>query len=225
MNEPYNVLIIEDHPIIIDVIKKALLEIATTNNNFKFNISTANNCDSAVLEIEEAKKGLPLDLVILDISLPPSSKHKLLSGEDLGVKIKQTFSNVKIIVMTFHSNNYILSNIFKTINPEGFLIKSDIDNKNLREAIMEVLYSSLYYSKTVKKLIRSHMSNQIILDQTDREILYHLSIGAKTKDLPNSVNLSLAGVERRKRHLREIFDTPKKDDKILIERARERGFI
>jgi hypothetical protein len=46
------------------------------------------------------------------------------------------------------------------------------------------------------------MSNKIILDQTNRKILYYLSIGSKTKDLPKYFNPYLAGIEREK----DIYD-------------------
>lgn len=225
MNKLLNTLIVDDHPIIIDVMKRALAQVSSSNKKLKFNINTANCCDSAELQIKEAKKGLPLDLVFLDISLPPSSNRRLLSGEDLGIKIRQTFNNAKLIVITALNDNHILCNIFKTLNPDGFLIKSDIDNQDVVKAITDVVKNSPYYSKTVTRLIRSHMSSQIVIDQTDREILYHISIGSKMKDLPKTINLSLAGIERRKRHLRDVFDAPKKDDKTLIQRAREKGFI
>src|SRR5690606_6022521 len=183
------------------------------------------DCETVELKIKEAKKDSPLDLVILDISLPPSKKCKLLSGEDIGVKIRDTFNDVKLIVLTSLSDNHILSSIFKSLNPDGFLIKSDITNQDLIRAISDVIQGSPFYSKTVTRLIRSHMSNKIVLDKIDREILYRISIGAKMKDLPRVVNLSLAGIERRKRILVDLFNTPKKDDRALIERAKEKGFV
>lgn len=220
-----NVLIIDDHPFIINAYTTVLSSVSEKYPNIKFNINTAEDCDSAILKIEEAKKSFPLDLVLLDLSIPPSHDAKLLSGEDLGIKIKETFNQVKLVVLTSHNDNHRLCNIFKTLNPDGFLIKSDFSFKDLIRAIIDIINGSPYYSKTVTRLIRSHMSNQIVLDKLDREILFHISTGAKMKDLPNIINLSLAGIERRKRNLRDVFNTPKKDDKALIECAKEKGFV
>lgn len=225
MNHLLNVLIVDDHPIIVNAVKMALTQVSSNSKNLKFNINSALDCETVELKIKEAKRNLPLDLVILDISLPPSKNCNLLSGEDIGIKLRNTFNDVKIIILTSLCDNHILCNIFKSLNPDGFLIKSDITNQDLIRAITDVIQGSPFYSKTVTMLIRSHMSNQIVLDKIDREILYHLSIGAKMKDLPEVINLSLAGIERRKRHLRDVFDTPKKDDKTLIERAKEKGFV
>ena len=68
-------------------------------------------------------------------------------------------------------------------------------------------------------------SSEFILDEIDRMLLFELSQGAKTKDLPNFIPLSIAGIEKRKRHLKEIFDISKSDDRTLIKVAREKGFI
>ena len=225
MTKILNVLIVEDHPFIIKAYKDVLKEVTKQNSSIKFNIDTANDCDSAELKIKEAKKGLPLDLVLLDINLPPSKNGKLLSGDDLGFLLNETFHNVKLIVLTFHNDNHRLCNIFKTLNPDGFLIKSDFSFQDLVRAFTNVVQGSPYYSKTVTKLIRNHMSNQITLDKKDREILYHLAQGAKMKDLPEVIHLSLSGIECRKRRLFEIFDAEKNNDRALIECAKEKGFV
>ncbi|WP_298537762.1 response regulator [uncultured Algibacter sp.] len=225
MTQIINVLILDDHPLIADAYKMAINHVSLTDKNLKFNINVAHDCDSALEKINEAKKGLKLDLVLLDISIPPSKNRDLLSGDDVGAKLKKEFKNVKIIVITSHNNNYKLCNIFKSLNPDGFLVKTDISIQELVTAITNVLNDTPYYSKTVTRLIRSHMSSQIVIDKRDRMILYHLSQGAKMKDLPEIVHLSIAGIEKRKRQLRDVFNTPQKDDKALIDRAKESGFI
>ncbi|MHA7943602.1 hypothetical protein ACJOV8_011070 [Formosa sp. 3Alg 14/1] len=45
------------------------------------------------------------------------------------------------------------------------------------------------------------------------------------KDIPEIVHLTLSCIERRKRLLRDIFNTKQKDDKSLIEKAKMSGFI
>jgi hypothetical protein len=56
-------------------------------------------------------------------------------------------------------------------------------------------------------------------------MLYELSLGTRMKDLPNIVPLSIAGIEKRKRILKEVFDVEDQGDKALIMKARELGFI
>jgi hypothetical protein len=45
------------------------------------------------------------------------------------------------------------------------------------------------------------------------------------RDLPKVIPLSIAGIERRKRKLKDLFDAEDKKDAILIKKARDHGFI
>ena len=69
------------------------------------------------------------------------------------------------------------------------------------------------------------MIHDLNVDKIDRQIFYELSLGTRTKDLPEVVPLSIAGVEKRKRLLKEKFDVEEQGDKALIIKAREMGFI
>ena len=75
------------------------------------------------------------------------------------------------------------------------------------------------------KLLRKQVSSDMLLDLTDRKILYELSIGTKMKDMSDIVCLSIPGIQKRKRHLKQIFGIESPDDKELVLIAREKGFI
>lgn len=47
IKETYNVLIVDDHPAIIDGFKNALSLIAKDSNTIDFNVDSANDCKSA----------------------------------------------------------------------------------------------------------------------------------------------------------------------------------
>lgn len=220
-----NTLIIEDHQLIIDGYTRALNYVSEKNTNTNFNMRIAKNCDEANTEIEHAIDHDILDLVFLDISLPPSKNGELVSGDDIGIKLKQMFPKVKIIISTHLSNNYRLVNILKTIKPDSLLLKSELTFQTLTEGILNVINGVPYYSKPVLKLLRQHICNDFNLDNIDRQMLYHLSLGTKTKELPEIVHLSLAGIERRKRRLNQIFNNEKKSDKSLLKLAKDKGFL
>ncbi len=222
----YTALIIDDHPLISEAYRSAFLHIAKQNDAISFDIHVAHTCDDAYQLIQEhatPEKGV--DVIFLDISLPPSKDGEIISGEDLGLIINELLPDARIIVSTTFNDNYRVHSIFKNINPDGFLIKNDITPIELVTAIKEVISDPPYYSKTVMKLLRNQVSNDFLLDDIDRKILYELSIGTKTKDLPNLVPLSFSGVERRKRHLKQIFNIDSPDDRELILLAKEKGFI
>ena len=107
----------------------------------------------------------------------------------------------------------------------GFLIKNDITPLELLHTIQTILKDPPYYSKTVIKLLRDQVVNDFILDHYDRKILHELSIGTRMKDLPSVLPLSNAGIEKRKRNLKRMFNVKKLDDRQLLITAKEKGFI
>ncbi|MFI1772562.1 response regulator [Thalassobellus citreus] len=225
MAELLNVLIIEDHPLIISAYENALKLISKNNSRLEFDIDVATNCDTAYKKIKEVSSAKKVHIVFLDIKLPPSKNGKIISGEDLGVKIKKISPNTKIIVATTYNDNYRISSIFKSINPEGFLIKNDLNPKELVLAIENIIKNTPYYSKSVLQLIRKQISNEIVIDEIDRKIIYELSRGTKMSELPQIIPLSISAIEKRKRTLKELFNLDKKDDRGLIKIAEEKGFI
>ncbi|MDA9335026.1 hypothetical protein N9Q89_02570 [Flavobacteriaceae bacterium] len=115
--------------------------------------------------------------------------------------------------------------ILKSLNPDGFLIKSDISPKELIDTIDTILNDPPYYSKTVIKHLRKQVVGGYFLDTIDRKILFELSIGTRMKDLPDILPLSIAGIEKRKRNLKRIFNVNSTDDKELFSIAKEKGFL
>tara|TARA_R110002049_G_C8991515_1_gene549089 strand:+ start:231 stop:452 length:222 start_codon:yes stop_codon:yes gene_type:complete len=73
--------------------------------------------------------------------------------------------------------------------------------------------------------MRKQVSNDIVIDEIDRRILYELSRGTKMSELPQIIPLSISGIEKRKRVLKELFNLDQKDDRGLIRIAEEKGFI
>lgn len=225
-NKEYTVLIIEDIPLTSIAYKRAFNYISKLDEKISFKIEEVNNCDKAYEKINNFSiNNKILDIVFLDIKLPPSKDGKILSGEDLGLKINKLLPETKIIVSTTFNDNYRVHSIFKNLDPDGFLVKNDITPKELVTTINTIITAPPYYSKTVIKLLRKEVSNDFLLDDIDRKLLYELSIGTMMKDLPKILSRSLPALEKRKRHLKQIFEAESPYDKELISIAKEKGFI
>lgn len=221
--EKKSALLADNCPLICETYKDIISRI---DSNHCFNVDITYNCDGAFDIIKRTiEKETSLNFVILDLKLLPSENRKILSGEDLGVFVRKLLPNTKIIISTECNDNYRIHNIFKSLNPEGFLIKRDLTAEELKNAINNVINNIPYYSKTVLKLLRKEISNDFSLDSIDRQILYEISIGSKMKDMPNYIPLSVASIEKRKRHLKKIFNVKDKGDRELILIAKEKGFI
>lgn len=131
MKRPVRILIVDDHPVTIYGYKMWLENMET---DYCLEMEGANNCDIVLEKMRQHKRKF-YDIVLLDISLPASIDGLVINGEGLGLKIQQKFPDTKIIVHTALSIQERISNIFKSLNPDGFIIKSDLDPEILEDAI------------------------------------------------------------------------------------------
>ena len=221
MNKNKNILIIDDHQIIIDTYNKVLNFLKESNDGLEFNVYEAKDCDFAFQILQKET----IDFIFLDIQLPSTSDKKFVTGESLGIKIRQQYPEIKIIVCTSLNDNLRLTNIVKTINPEGFLIKSDIGFIDLVNCTKKVLSNQTYFSQTIIELLRKRVSSNITLDDYDITLLHEMSNGARMKELVDIIPLSKAGIEKRKQALRTVLNLKNGSDREMVLTAREKGFI
>lgn len=214
-----SVLLVDDHPIILEGYKNVFTH--TGSKELDFTFDTANNCDTAW---EKLCKNL-YDVVVLDINFPVREGSKFLSGEELGISTRRKFPEIRIIIITIMESKLKIQHLLTHIEPDGFLIKEETTAKELLLCMDKVLTSPPYYGTKVTRLLQPKI-NQPVLDHIDQAILYQLSLGIRTKDLPKYVSLSLRGVENRKKRLKEILGVGSKEGtKALLDKAREKGFI
>ncbi len=224
MNQKIKILMIDDHPMIIEGYQNTLL--FTKKENQILEIDIANNCDEAIAFMDKAvEKETPYHVLFVDISLPPSKDGLMTSGEDLASYARKVLPNAKIIILTMFNESFRIHNIIKTIDPEGFLIKSDLTSSELASAFQAVLNNPPFYSGTVNSFIRKAISSDIVIDEKNRKILHLLSQGVKTKNLVQHLDISLSAIEKRKKQLREIFEVNDGQDETLLNAARDRGFV
>lgn len=225
MKRKLNILIVDDHPVIIEAYKNILT--SGDLGKYDFTIDTANNCDEAIKKIEYSAKNEPYDVLFFDVKLPPSSNGEIISGEDLAVFAKRKLPESKIAVLTMFNESHRIHNILKTANPDGLLIKNDLSSKEFLIAFDVILNDPPYYSTTVAKYFRKQATNlnESLLDDINRKIIYHLSKGVKTKNLTNYVNLSLSAIEKRKTQIKNLLELENARDEELIREAKNRGFI
>jgi DNA-binding NarL/FixJ family response regulator len=221
MKTQMNILIVDDHPFIIQAYRNALDKYSL--QGVQFDVTQANNCKSGYENIVEAKK--PFDIAFFDISMPEYPEKGIFSGEDLAMLIKTHMPDCKIILLTMHTELLKINNIIKNIDPNGLIIKNDLTFDELLFAIDKIIKNENYYSQTVIKLVGQAQYNDLELDVFDKQILFHLSKGVKTKDLPLYIPLSISAVENRKINIKAVLEVEGDTDTDLINEAKKKGVI
>ena len=213
-------LIIDDHPAMIEGYR-SILEF--NKNEKKIQITAIHNCADAYNCIAiESKK---FDIVFLDMILPPAPEYNIFSGEDLAQLIRKTIPDAKLVILTSHTEAFILYSLIKKSAPDGILVKSDFSGGELLAAFDWIFSGKVYYSITVKQGLKDMLNRNSYLDSYNRQIILLLSKGIKTKNLPQHINLSVSAIDKRKVQIKDYFNIVKGNDEDILREARKCGFI
>lgn len=217
-----NILIVDDHPFIIQGYKNAITRY--NPNQFEFFITEAKDCKSGYNIITDPET-LAFDIAFLDISMPSYAEKGMFSGEDLAKLLNEYMPNCKIILLTMYTELLKIKTIIDNINPLGLVIKNDLTFDELLFGFDKVINNETYYSQSIQKMIEQSEQETLEIDLFDKQILFHISKGTKTKDIPQYVPISLNAIEKRKLNLKKILDIKDETDIELVREAKNRGLL
>ncbi|WP_188049072.1 response regulator transcription factor [Flavobacterium sp. GP15] len=217
-----NILIVDDHPFIIQGYKNAITRYKP--EEFEFVITQANDCEKAYNIITDGSID-HFDIAFLDISMPSYEEKNIFSGEDLAKLLLEYMPNCKIILLTMFSELLKIKTIIKTINPDGLVIKNDLTFDELLFAFDTVIKNKKYYSESVLKMISQAEADTIEIDPLDKQILFHLSKGTKLNDMNQYIPLTLAAIKQRKINLKELLSVEQGSDADLVREAKNKGLL
>ena len=177
------ILIVDDHQVVIDGIKRALSD----HPEFEV-VGEALNGYQAV----ELAESLSPDIIIMDISIPD------LNGIEATRQIKKLCPDIRIIVFTMHSDKGYVIDLFKA-GISGYVLKKD-STSDLILAIKAVQLGGNYFSTTTPEILLRHM-NELeegksdkndfeSLSQREREIFCLLARGKSIKEIADQLCIS-----------------------------------
>lgn len=217
-----NVLIVDDHPFIIEGYKNAITRY--NPKEYEFLISQAHDCKSGYDLIEDEQTP-DFDVAFLDISMPAYEDRDIFSGEDLAKLILKKMPNCKVILLTMYTELLKIKTIIRTISPNGLIIKNDLTFDELLFAFDKVMKSDKYYSQSVQKMLNQSTHNSIEIDEFDKQILFHLSKGTLIEDMPQYIPISLNAIKKRKLSLKELLKVKTGTDEELVKEAKSKGLF
>ena len=217
-----NILIVDDHPFIIQGYKNAITRYNT--NEFEFLIAEAKDCKSAY-EIITNSETKAFDIAFLDISMPTYEEKGMFSGEDLAKLLMEYMPKCKIILLTMYTELLKIKNLISAINPKGLVIKNDLTFDELLFGFDKVMKNEIYYSQSIQKMIDLAESEAIEIDVFDKQILFHISKGTKTTDITQYIPVSLEAIEKRKQNLKDLLNIKEDSDLELVREAKNKGLL
>lgn len=193
MNNPVDIIIIEDNELLRDSLKEAI------NKSSSIRCKNAFNSGEAALDFIVSEDLVP-EIILLDIGLPG------INGIDLIPEIRKLTPTSKIIILTVHDDN---ENVFNAIcaGASGYLLK-DLSADKIVNSITEVLNGGAPMNSHIAKKVLNMFRDQNIksdgygLSDREREILSLLVDGLSKRQIADKIFLSHHTVDS---HIRNIY--------------------
>lgn len=196
------VLLVDDHQIVRDGLKKILAE------EKDFDIIASLNDGLEVLSFLKKNK---VDIVVADLSMPD------MSGIELTEKITTDFPDVKVLILSMYTNEDYIFNAIKA-GAKGYLPKHDSTSEVLIQAIYTVAGGEEFYSPSISKIVLkryienaknsgfSDISKKIQLTLREKQILKLYVEGHTNNEIAHTLNISTHTVKTHKNNIMLKFN-------------------
>ena len=186
------VMITDDHSLIREGIRQLL--------EFDGSIEVIGEASNGV-ECLEKLEVLSPDVLLLDINMPE------MNGIDVLKKLKETESDVKVLILTVHNElEYLLKAI--DIGVDGYILK-DSESSELKKAIDIICKGKNYIQPSLIPALNNQLANRDIdkdkidlLTSREYEVLIQVANGMSNKEIATNLNISERTV---KNHISNIF--------------------
>ena len=188
-----NVLLTDDHQIIIDGLKSLL-----SNQDDIQVVAEANNGREALRIL-----GLiSIDVLLMDIDMP------VMNGIDALKEIRKNHPKVKVIILSMHNEAGMIKSLID-LGANGYLLKSCSQNE-LIDAIKKVASGQSYFSSDVTLALLKPSANQgpqsEILTERETEILKLIAAGFSNKEIGDQLFISHRTVDTHRTNLMKKLD-------------------
>ena len=224
MENKLRILVADDHQLVIQGILCSLKEVGD------FDVVTTNSCDEACQLIKSNQNSNPFKLLFTDLSFDNVTEDSLIDGgEELIKAIKNNEIDIKIAVITGHTETNRVYNVINNLNPNAYLLKSKCDATEIGFAIQKMLVNDFYYTHEIHQKIMRRNIIQIQMDDIAIQILKELPNHPKISNLEGVITkvdgsfIKLRSIETKLANLRTDLNANNNTDLIL--KAKELGII
>jgi DNA-binding NarL/FixJ family response regulator len=184
-------------------------------------VAEASNGRDAVRQAE----ALEPDVAVLDIGMP------LLNGIEATRQITKRHSNIRVLILSMHSDEAYIIQALKA-GARGYLLKDSADVELIR-GIAAVAAGKSYFSPAVSKIMLDdyvrRMAEKGIVDrfeslsEREREVFQLIAEGHSNKEIADLLFVSPATVETHRAHVLQKLDVHNTAELVLY--AVRRGVI
>ncbi|AUC85726.1 hypothetical protein CW731_10695 [Polaribacter sp. ALD11] len=218
------ILIADDHQLVLQGILCSLKDVGD------FELVTTNNCDNAFELIKTHQNKNPFHILFTDLSFDNCNEATNLDGgEELIKAIRNNEIDIRIGVITGHTETNRVYNVISNLNPNAYLLKSKCDATEIGFAVQKMLANDFYYTHEIHQKIMRRNIVQIQMDDVAIQVLKELPNHPKIGNLEGIITkhdgslLKLRSIETKLANLRTDLNANNNTDLIL--KAKELGII
>jgi DNA-binding NarL/FixJ family response regulator len=224
MKNGIKILLVDNHFLIL----KGLITLLEEITDFTFDIHSKTNCDDAYQAVVLAEKTKPFDILFTDLSFTDGNKE-IKSGEELINQIKKRAPNLKIGVITMHTETNRVFNVVINQQPLAYILKGHCNVNELNFAIQKMLKNQKYYTHSIHQKLLKRRVVEISMDDLSIQILKELPRHSKLSNLVGHIKnsnghfLKIRSIESKLTDLRAGLEAINNTDLVL--KAKELGII
>lgn len=209
-NSTYSIAIVDDHSLILQGLVSLLERIKT------YEVTATFTKGSELLSFLDSN---PVDIVLLDISLPD------INGIDLCLEIKRISPQVIILGLSNHTERSVILQLLQN-GASGYLLKN-IDITELEKCLNQAVNKQMVFSSAVQDIIANPNSSDLPLlpklTKRETEILQLIAAGKTSNQIAEELFLSPLTIETHRKRMMSKFKT--KNMMSLIKIATENKLV
>lgn len=204
----YNILIIEDHPVVIEGLRKLLETSGLTKHCL--------TASSGIEGLAYLNNFLP-DIVLLDINLPD------VDGIELCKILRNTISNLKILVISSFSQRSSVIRMMEN-GAMGYVLKN-ASEEEIIQAVKDVGAGKIHLSNEVNEILNNvkKTDDLPLLTRRETEVLTLIADGYTNQEIAEKIFVSPLTVDSHRKNL--LMKLNARNTAALIKIAIAKGLI
>ncbi|MCU0374613.1 MAG: response regulator transcription factor [Chitinophagaceae bacterium] len=191
MNTIVNLLIVDDHPLVVEGLRTMLMHLP----HIQLQATAAN-----AFEAMEALRQHQIDVALIDINLPD------ISGIELTARIRKEYPTVNMLALsTFTERSYIAQ--MMQSGAIGYLVKS-AGTDEIEQGIMNAMKGEPFMSASLNLSGRLLQELPLVplLTRREKEVLKLIADGMTNQQIAEKLYLSLHTVDSHRKNLLAKFN-------------------
>ncbi|MBP0049388.1 response regulator transcription factor [Marinobacterium sp. AK62] len=191
------VLLVDDHPLVIDGIQARLEDEGGIEV-----VGRANNGREAI----EAAKSLQPDVILMDISMP------VMNGLEATRELQQTMPETRVLILSMHDNREYMVQLIQS-GAKGYILK-DVSAAEMVSAVETVYRGGTYFSSSASQTLFSQFEAPEVsatpsasgLTRRETTVLKLLAEGRNNKEIAKVLGISVRTVETHRQNIKSKLD-------------------